>query len=148
MASRAATATMSDLAMKRLLQAMKDINAAYPEVEPAVMPSYRDIRYQEAARYDALASYAERLAVAMGVSSVPAPVEEVEIVEDEIDNSDDGTSDYSQYTNKQLRTMAEERGINAAPLRNKAELIDALEAADGLTEDEQEAKHEAAGEPS
>jgi hypothetical protein len=144
MASRAAIATMNDLAFKRLYRAMADISEAFPEVEPATLPSFRDIRYQEAARYDALASWAERLAVAMGVSSVPVVVEEVEIVEDEIDtDTDTGGSKYSDMSNRQLRRLADERGINTAPLRSKAELIDALQAADGFTEDEQQQMDEA-----
>src|SRR5688572_8097624 len=111
MASRGAIATMNDLAFKRLYRAMADIGEAFPEVEPATLPSYRDIRYQEAARYDALASWAERLAVAMGVSSVPIVVEDIEVVEDEID-TDDSTSEYSELSNTKLRKLAEERGIN------------------------------------
>lgn len=169
MASRAAIATMNDLAFKRLYRAMSDISEAFPDVEPAVLPTYRDIRYQEAARYDALASWAERLAVAMGVSSIPVEVEkpDPEIVEDEMDedidastaptekvvtqdvemaedeqsfdtSSDDSSSDYSTLSNTKLRKLAKERGI---ALHDRGEIIDALEAADGLTEDEQAAKH-------
>ncbi len=142
MASKGAIATMNDLAFKRLYRAMSDISEAFPEVEAAVLPTYRDSHYQEAARYDVLATWAERLAIAMGVSSVPVAVETLEIVEDEIDNSAvDSTSDYSSFSAKELRAEADARGIHTAPLRSKVELIDALEAADGLTEDQQAAKH-------
>ncbi len=135
MASRAVIATMNDSAFKRLYQAMADISQAFPEVEPATLPSFRDIRYQEAARYDAMASWAERLAVAMGVSSVPVPVEDVVIIEDEMDTSNDDTSDYNTLNNAKLRKLAKERGI---ALHDRTEIIDALQAADGFTEDEQQ----------
>lgn len=48
---------------------------------------------------------------------------------------------YGEFSNKELRAIADERGIDARALRSKAELIDALEAADGLTEDEQASLH-------
>lgn len=143
MASRAAIATMNDLAFKRLYRAMADISEAFPEVETAILPSYRDIRYQEAARYDALATWAERLALAMGVSSVPV-IEEVPLVtEDETeDTPEDDNSDYNSFTAKELRAEADARGIDTKAFRTKDEVIDALEAADGMTEDEQQAAHE------
>lgn len=136
MASRGAIAAMSDIAFKRLFVAMADINTAFPDVEPAVLQSFRDIRYQEAARYDALASWAERLAVAMGVSSVPEVVEPEPDVEDtnEPEVAGSETIAYADMSNNKLRKLAKQRGIS---LHDRDEIIDALQAADGFTEDEQ-----------
>lgn len=52
-----------------------------------------------------------------------------------------GESDYSTLSAKELRAEAETRGIDTKALRTKTELIDALEAADGMTEDEQAEKY-------
>ncbi len=138
MASKGSIARTSELALIRLYQAMADIGTAFPEVEPSVVERYRDPNYQAAARLDAIAGWAERVAVAMGVSSVPVIVDDVEVIEEESDNS---SGDYSSFSAKELRAEADARGINTAPLRSKVELIDALEAADGLTEDDQAAKY-------
>lgn len=139
MASVGAIANMSSVADKKLYQAMADINTAFPDVEPAILPTFRDPRYQDAARREVIAAWAERLAVAMGVSSVV--VEEAEPVESEVTeddaavNSDGGA--YDGMTKRQLRALANERGIPNEGLNNVAELKDALQAADGFTEDEQ-----------
>lgn len=67
-----------------------------------------------------------------------ASVKDVEIIEDEMDseNVDNGRiGDYSDMSNTKLRKLAKERGIT---LHERTEIIDALQAADGFTEDEQQ----------
>jgi hypothetical protein len=169
MATIGAIATMSDLAFKKLFQAMTDINTAFPDVEPAILPAYRDVRYQEASRYQAMADWAARLAVAMGVSSIPdvvaqaveSPADDIpftdaasEYVPQEVkgdvfpleakseasEESAETDDPYEGMTNKELRAVADERGIATKSLHSQAELINALLAADvrkAQTENEQ-----------
>jgi hypothetical protein len=66
----------------------------------------------------------------------PTKLAEAEVVEDQLDKSADG-GQYHSMSNRDLRALAKERGIS---LHDRTEIIDALQAADGMTEDEQAAQ--------
>lgn len=67
------------------------------------------------------------------------PVQPEAVGNEETDDSEHN-SVYSGMTKKELKIEADNRGVNIDGLRSNAEIIDALEAADGLTENEQAAE--------
>lgn len=73
----------------------------------------------------------------------PLPEPESEDGEIEVDEDSDveiESAEYGVMTVAELKELAEQREINITGLRLKSELVDALQAADGLTEEEQAAE--------
>jgi len=56
------------------------------------------------------------------------------------DVPDSSGGSYSGYTVKELRALAKERNVDLSGLNDRASIIDALQASDGMTEDQQAAQ--------
>lgn len=101
-------------------------------VEALVMPpKNRDRHYQHMAQLVALAQWADSLAST--VSEGPAQTTESEDVGQAVGPEPEPVQepDYESMTARELRTMAEERGLDHSHARTKAEVIDLLNGVKG-----------------
>ena len=126
MADRVHIALREGRAINRLQEVMARVSAGL-DVEPVEMPNRRKAgNMLTALQLEAFVQWAEDIADAVLPLDSPEGVEYVQ-------------SEYEKLTKKELRAQAAERGIDLTGLNLKSELIDALMAADGVTEEEQAA---------
>lgn len=130
MADTASIAIRRDQAMKRIQDAMGSL-ARMTDVQPVILPEYdRDPEYLESMRLDVLAGYVE--SVVAGVEKLgkkSAPQTKAARTADELD----------AMSKDEVIAEAEAMGMERTSRTTKAEAVDFILAANGVTEEQQAA---------
>lgn len=121
MATIGAIAAMRDSALKQLTAAVERISGA-AGVEPVALPTFnRDPAYLHADQLRVLAAWASAVA---------------DVLQPEIVEPAEGVM-YPLMTVSELKTLADERGVDLAGASRKADIIATLEAADEADTDDE-----------
>lgn len=127
MATKGYIGILREQAMKRIQASAALIEDAFG-IAPPILPANRDLDYQEATRLDALANWLESLSTAL--TSKKAPARKKSSNEPQVQN-------YEDLTVKELRALADTRGIDHSAIQLKADLIAVLQGPSPVVETEE-----------
>lgn len=140
MADRVSLAIRQEQAINRLEAAIAALAGKSGLELPVIPRRGNDAEMLRALQLEAIAESIETVTENIQTAEVETDTEPASAEAVEVETSEDSeVIDYDAMTKAELVLEARGRNIDVSSLRTRAELIDALQAADGMSEDEQAA---------